>query len=280
MGRVDIDQIPLGALGQQMPAAGGERRTLCTVTATSPGQGTVRNQLRGIQRLRVARGGSRSDVRSLRAGGHGGILHGHRGQLCRISRRRWRPSRGGCRRSALRAGDRVSATVSYLGVFALRSGSSTYRVSRYRLAFTDLTEHRSFTVSDSIDCLRHPCDRSTAEVTAGLPRSPATRRSPTTASRPFPGWRSQMRTGVMTRSHPTGAGGCPSSPSFMARATIRRRLHRGSLAPAPALRFDGAPFRRPSPSQARRSNTALSRRRLAAMALRIASSTGRVYSRR
>jgi hypothetical protein len=69
----------------------------------------------------------------------------------------------------LRAGDHVSATVSYMGVFALRSGSSTYRVSRYRLAFTDLTEHRSFAVSDSIDCLRHPCDRSTAEVTAGLP---------------------------------------------------------------------------------------------------------------
>ena len=126
-------------------------------------------QLRGIQRLRVARGGSRSDVRSLRAGGHGGILHGHRGQLCRISRRRWRPSRGGCRRSAAESRRSCAATVSYLGVFALRSGSSTYRVSRYRLAFTDLTEHRSFTVSDSIDCLRHPCDRSTAEVTAGLP---------------------------------------------------------------------------------------------------------------
>lgn len=69
----------------------------------------------------------------------------------------------------LRPGDRVSATVSYLGIFALRAGSSTYRVSRYRLAFTDLTQHRSLAVSDSIDCLRHPCDRSTAEVTAGLP---------------------------------------------------------------------------------------------------------------
>ena len=69
----------------------------------------------------------------------------------------------------LRAGDRVSATVSYLGVFALRSGPNTYRVSRYRLAFADMTEHRSLAVSDSLDCLRHPCDRSTAEVTAGLP---------------------------------------------------------------------------------------------------------------
>lgn len=69
----------------------------------------------------------------------------------------------------LRAGDRVSATVSYLGVFALRSGSTTYRVSRYRLAFTDLTESHSLAVADSIDCLRHPCDHSTAEITAGLP---------------------------------------------------------------------------------------------------------------
>ena len=69
----------------------------------------------------------------------------------------------------LRSGDRVSASVSYLGGFALRSGSSTYRVGRYRLAFADRTAHRSLAVSDSLDCLRHPCDRSTAEVTAGLP---------------------------------------------------------------------------------------------------------------
>jgi hypothetical protein len=69
----------------------------------------------------------------------------------------------------LRHGDRVLATVSYLGVFALRAGTSTYRVSRYRLAFADRTEHRSLGVTDSLDCLRHTCDRSTAEVTAGLP---------------------------------------------------------------------------------------------------------------
>jgi hypothetical protein len=69
----------------------------------------------------------------------------------------------------IRAGDRVSATVSYLGVFALRSGPHTYRVSRYRLAITDLTEHRSLALSDSLDCLREVCDRSTAEVTAGIP---------------------------------------------------------------------------------------------------------------
>ena len=66
-------------------------------------------------------------------------------------------------------GDRISATVSYLGVFRYVAGSSTYHVSRYRFAITDLTQKKSATVVDSSDCLAHRCDHSTVTVTAGTP---------------------------------------------------------------------------------------------------------------
>lgn len=66
-------------------------------------------------------------------------------------------------------GDRISATVSYLGVFSYVAGASTYHVSRYRFSITDLTHPKSVTIVDSSDCLAHSCNHSTAEVTGGIP---------------------------------------------------------------------------------------------------------------
>jgi hypothetical protein len=66
-------------------------------------------------------------------------------------------------------GDRINATVSYLGVFSYVAGASTYHVSRYRFSITDLTRHKSVTIVDSSDCLAHSCNHSTAEVTGGIP---------------------------------------------------------------------------------------------------------------
>lgn len=70
---------------------------------------------------------------------------------------------------APRAGDRISASVSYLGVFPYAAGGVTYHVSRYRFAISDLTQRRTVTIVDSSDCLRYRCDHSAVEVTAGLP---------------------------------------------------------------------------------------------------------------
>ena len=66
-------------------------------------------------------------------------------------------------------GDRISATVSYLGIFPYHSGAYTYHVARYRFSISDLTHRKSVTVVDSSDCLAQRCDHSTAEVTAGIP---------------------------------------------------------------------------------------------------------------
>jgi hypothetical protein len=66
-------------------------------------------------------------------------------------------------------GDRISATVSYLGVFPYVAGPYTYHVSRYRFSMTDLTHPKSVTNVDSSDCLAHGCDHSTVEVSAGIP---------------------------------------------------------------------------------------------------------------
>ena len=66
-------------------------------------------------------------------------------------------------------GDRISATVTYLGVFPDVVGGHSYHVSRYRFSITDLTQHKSATIVDRNDCLARSCDRSTAEVTAGIP---------------------------------------------------------------------------------------------------------------
>ncbi len=66
-------------------------------------------------------------------------------------------------------GDRITATVSYLGVFPYAAGPYTYHVSRYRFSITDLTQRKSVTTVDSSDCLAHRCDHATAEVTAGIP---------------------------------------------------------------------------------------------------------------
>jgi hypothetical protein len=68
-----------------------------------------------------------------------------------------------------RPGDRISATVSYLGVFRYVAGGLTYHVSRYRFAIADLTHRRAVTIVDSSDCVRYRCDHSTVEVTAGIP---------------------------------------------------------------------------------------------------------------
>jgi len=69
----------------------------------------------------------------------------------------------------LHPGDRISASVTYLGRFPLHSGSNTYHVGRYRFTLRDATQHRSVRRADSSDCVAHPCGHSTAEVTAGLP---------------------------------------------------------------------------------------------------------------
>ena len=66
-------------------------------------------------------------------------------------------------------GDRLAATVSYLGVFPYVSGPNTYHLSRYRFSISDLTRAQSVTRVDSSDCLAHPCDHSSAGVTAGIP---------------------------------------------------------------------------------------------------------------
>jgi peptidase A4-like protein len=68
-----------------------------------------------------------------------------------------------------RPGDRISATVSYLGVFPYAAGGVTYHVSRYRFAISDLTHRKSVTIVDSSDCVRYRCDHSAVEVTAGIP---------------------------------------------------------------------------------------------------------------
>jgi hypothetical protein len=68
-----------------------------------------------------------------------------------------------------RPGDRISATVSYLGVFPYAAGGVTYHVGRYRFAVSDITQRKSVTVVDSSDCVRYRCDHSTVEVTAGIP---------------------------------------------------------------------------------------------------------------
>lgn len=68
-----------------------------------------------------------------------------------------------------RPGDRISATVSYLGVFPYVAGGVTYHVSRYRFAISDLTHRKSVTIVDSSDCVRYRCDHSAVEVTAGIP---------------------------------------------------------------------------------------------------------------
>lgn len=68
-----------------------------------------------------------------------------------------------------RPGDRISATVSYLGVFPYVAGGLTYHVSRYRFAISDLTHRKSVTIVDSSDCARYRCDHSTVEVAAGIP---------------------------------------------------------------------------------------------------------------
>jgi hypothetical protein len=67
------------------------------------------------------------------------------------------------------SGDRISATVSYLGVFPYIAGPYSYHVSRYRFSVTDLTHPKSVTNVDSSDCLAHGCDHSTVEVSAGIP---------------------------------------------------------------------------------------------------------------
>lgn len=74
-----------------------------------------------------------------------------------------------------RPGDRISATVSYLGVFRYVAGPYTYHVSRYRFSIADLTHPKHATIIDSSDCLAQRCDHTTAEVTAGIPfaRHPA-----------------------------------------------------------------------------------------------------------
>lgn len=66
-------------------------------------------------------------------------------------------------------GDRISARVSYLGVFPYMAGGVTYHVGRYRFSITDLTHGKSVTIADSSDCVRYRCSHSTAEVTAGIP---------------------------------------------------------------------------------------------------------------
>lgn len=66
-------------------------------------------------------------------------------------------------------GDRISATVSYLGGFPYVAGPYTYHVSRYRFSITDLTHRKSVAIVDSSDCFAHRCNHSTAEVTAGIP---------------------------------------------------------------------------------------------------------------
>ena len=62
-------------------------------------------------------------------------------------------------------GDRLTASVTYLGVFP----SGSYHLARYRFSITDFTHPKSFTLVDSTDCLAQSCDHSTAEVTAGIP---------------------------------------------------------------------------------------------------------------
>lgn len=69
----------------------------------------------------------------------------------------------------LHPGDKLSASVSYVGDFPFHAGPYTYRVGRYRFSINDQTQRKSFTVVDSSDCLRHRCDHSTAEVMAGIP---------------------------------------------------------------------------------------------------------------
>jgi hypothetical protein len=69
----------------------------------------------------------------------------------------------------LHAGDRISASVSYAGIGRIRAGPQTYRAARYHFQLSDQTERRSFGITDTSDCLRHACDHSSAEVSAGIP---------------------------------------------------------------------------------------------------------------
>jgi hypothetical protein len=67
----------------------------------------------------------------------------------------------------LHDGDRVAASVTYLGIHPIHSGPYTYRRGRYRFAILDQTQGKHFQVTSSTDCLRSRCDHSTAEVSAG-----------------------------------------------------------------------------------------------------------------